>query len=129
MRLTCPACAAAYNVPDAMIGTGRQMRCARCGHQWFATPAQGIIEPSEPAIATPPEEPPPAPVTPPAAIPIVPAPAPAPENPQKGGARLVLAWLASILAVAGSGAAAWMYRAEIEALWPPFGRLVAWLGG
>lgn len=128
MRLTCPACAAAYNVPDAMIGAGRQMRCARCGHQWFATPAQGIIEPGQPAIAAPPAEPPPAPVTPPA--PVVPSPAPdIPPSPVKGGARLVLAWLVSIPAVAGGGAAAWLFRADIQALWPPFGRLVAWLGG
>ncbi|MBY0332042.1 MAG: zinc-ribbon domain-containing protein, partial [Acetobacteraceae bacterium] len=39
MRVTCPACTAAYEVPDARIGAGRKLRCGRCGHDWWAHPA------------------------------------------------------------------------------------------
>ncbi|MCX7933366.1 MAG: zinc-ribbon domain-containing protein, partial [Rhodovarius sp.] len=50
MRLACPACAATYEVPDALVGQGRQIRCARCGHVWFAAPAQA---PAAPVAGTP----------------------------------------------------------------------------
>jgi predicted Zn finger-like uncharacterized protein len=35
MRIVCPACSAAYEVPDALLGTGRPVRCARCEHEWM----------------------------------------------------------------------------------------------
>ena len=49
MRLTCPACAVTYDVPDARIGAGRRVRCARCQHDWFVEPPS--------LAATPPESP------------------------------------------------------------------------
>lgn len=38
MRVSCPACAATYEVPDDLIGAGRRLRCARCGENWLAAP-------------------------------------------------------------------------------------------
>ncbi len=35
-RITCPDCAAAYDVPQAHARPGRQVRCAACGTQWAA---------------------------------------------------------------------------------------------
>jgi predicted Zn finger-like uncharacterized protein len=35
MRIVCPACSAAYEVPDALLGTGRPVRCARCRQEWM----------------------------------------------------------------------------------------------
>jgi len=137
MELTCPACAAAYNVPDAMIGEGRQIRCARCGHQWFATPSQGTSESSEapPAPpAPPPAEPEPAPTT---VLAPEPEPEPEPEapaepeltSPPPRSIGLWLAWAASLALVVGAAGALWQFQAAVTAVWPPFGRLAAWFGG
>lgn len=52
MILTCPECATRYFVDDARIGqSGRQVRCASCGHRWTATPAdEPLVLESEPEI-------------------------------------------------------------------------------
>ncbi len=40
MRLTCPACDAAYEVPDgAVLEGGRWVRCGACKAEWLARPA------------------------------------------------------------------------------------------
>lgn len=45
MRLTCPSCAAEYEIDESVIGrTGRMVRCASCAMEWFQnapTPALG----------------------------------------------------------------------------------------
>jgi predicted Zn finger-like uncharacterized protein len=94
MRLTCPNCDAAYEVPDGMVpATGRHVQCTACHTRWFArgTAAEAPSEeqiltrleardarPEPPAPA--PEAAEPAPVVPlrpakPAARPAVPRPA------------------------------------------------------
>ncbi|MEL7204552.1 MAG: zinc-ribbon domain-containing protein, partial [Pseudomonadota bacterium] len=36
MKLTCPNCAAQYEVPDEVIPeTGRDVQCSACGDTWF----------------------------------------------------------------------------------------------
>lgn len=94
MRIVCPSCQAAYEVPDKLLSSGpRKVRCAKCGKDWMAeaeapapAPAPPDAEPvPAPAApeALPPEEeeelPPPPPV---AAAP--PPDAPPPEEPQVG---------------------------------------------
>jgi predicted Zn finger-like uncharacterized protein len=77
MRIDCPACAAAYNVPDALLVPGRAVRCLRCGTEWQAlaahppeTPRTGVQVPakSQWAETSPPEFETPAP-NPPVAVP------------------------------------------------------------
>jgi predicted Zn finger-like uncharacterized protein len=73
MRLVCPECAAAYDVPDTMFGPQpRQVRCNRCGYHWSVIGAPVETAATTPVIEARPE--PPAP----AMVPPAPAPAPVP---------------------------------------------------
>jgi predicted Zn finger-like uncharacterized protein len=80
MRIACPACAAAYEVPDRLLaGAPRMLRCSRCGAE-FAPPRPAPPEPDPPPprAPEPPPDPPPAPPEPPdPAFAPVAAPAPA----------------------------------------------------
>lgn len=40
MRIVCPGCEAAYEVPEAMLSPGRAVRCARCGRDWVPLPEE-----------------------------------------------------------------------------------------
>src|ERR1700742_3309631 len=51
MRIVCPNCTAAYEVPASRMATPRKVRCQRCGREWLAAP--------EPDEATQPDIPPP----------------------------------------------------------------------
>lgn len=65
MRLTCPNCAAQYEVDDRVIpSAGRDVQCSNCGHAWFQPPAG-----ADPAQAPQPEP----------DLPFEPAAAPLPE--------------------------------------------------
>jgi predicted Zn finger-like uncharacterized protein len=78
MRIACPNCAATYEVPDKLLAAGpRPLRCARCRHEWQATPADA-------AGGTAPEaaQPVPAGGPPPERFPPMPAPAAAPTAPE-----------------------------------------------
>lgn len=128
MRIDCPACAAGYEVPDALLTGGRSVRCARCGHQWHpdALPPPvsfGAID--EPRIAAPsfvPSAPSPA-----ASLAAGPA-APVSRPPAAGASALVLAWVGSLLLLASAGAAAIALHRPIARAWPPSLRVYAALG-
>jgi predicted Zn finger-like uncharacterized protein len=139
MRIACPACSAAYEVPDALLGKGRRLRCTRCGHAWMATPP--AAEPAPPATAPPAPPRPaagPSPIEPP---PLVPMPRRPPQVidpplPQLGDAParqefnplLWAAWIGSVLLVIAALVLLWAYRAEVVAAWPPAARLFLALG-
>jgi predicted Zn finger-like uncharacterized protein len=136
MRMVCPACSAAYEVPDSLLTPGRSVRCARCGHQW----APVELEP-------PPREPPAAPGWPDAELiedveaePLGRAPLQTPSftamdrlalhRASTGGSPVALriAWVASLLALLLLAAAGYVWRAEIMHVWPASQRLYHALG-
>jgi predicted Zn finger-like uncharacterized protein len=135
MRIVCPDCAAVYEVPAALLGgPARRVRCARCGREWEARPADP--KPPEPTLA---EPAPPAIEAPPVPIP---APAPAPTNavliaaeplveraaPRRSRPAALAGWGATLLVLAGILIAAYLWRAPIEAAWPASQGAYAMLG-
>jgi predicted Zn finger-like uncharacterized protein len=125
MLVLCPACAAQYDVPDRLIGTGRRLRCARCDHDWM--------------VRSPAPPPPPVFTAPPVAAPPLAAPVPAQAAPLApwprlragravSGLGLWLAWAASVGAVLLALAGLWLFQAELSVAWPPLQRLYGVLG-
>lgn len=126
MRIECPNCAAAYDVPESMLSPGRQVRCARCGQGWAP-------------VAAPPPEPAPrrsgtAPVQPVSALsvglpPLRPEPLKRAGPEPRGGHGALWAWLLSLLVVAAVLAALWIWRDQVAAAWPPAARLFQAISG
>lgn len=153
MRIACPSCSAEYEVPDQALAAGaRMLRCARCGHQFRAalpTPAEPATLPKQAAPVTPPPQPesaggtaPDGAETPPA---VTSRPPPSrgptrsmpidPPLPRLGDApasppdRFALAgWLLTVAALLVAAYAAYAWRDEIMAAWPPAARLFTALG-
>ncbi|WP_290753681.1 zinc-ribbon domain-containing protein, partial [Amaricoccus sp.] len=89
MRLTCPTCAAAYELPDDQLPAGgSHVQCSSCHTRWFARARPAEVEPpsEEEIIArlatrarpAPSDAPP---DTPPARDPAAPTPFPTPPRP------------------------------------------------
>jgi len=127
MQIACPACSATYNVPDSMIGAGRNMRCVRCMHEWYAAPPAAAAAEPQPAISA---------LEPPDALPIVKidatsAPKSRPETsapaatvaPARSPIMLSVAWAGSIAVMAGGGYSVWLWRDRLTEFWPPMARL------
>lgn len=142
MRIVCPSCQAAYEVPETLLSGGsRRVRCAKCGDNWVPEIESGMPgaapdadlppDPAEPPTmeGRPDDEaapgPPPLRAEPVARLPEAP-PAPPP------GRTLVLvaafAWAASVAVLAGGAWAAVAFRADVMAAWGPSRRIYALLG-
>lgn len=124
MRLTCPSCAATYDVPEALRPARRRIRCSACGMEWVAEPdAPAEAAPVAAAVVAAPEPPPrPAPAVPPRIL----LPPPPPPRRRSG---LIAAWIASLVLLAVLAGAAWVERAAVIKAWPPSARVYAALGG
>jgi predicted Zn finger-like uncharacterized protein len=119
MRLICPSCSAAYDVPDHRLGGGaRRLRCTRCAHEWKLEPAPEAPPPEPPRLYGEPR----IPLA--AAFPDV---QPAVKQPTLDRQALV-AWAASIVVLVGLGVAAVQFRAEVMQGWPPSQRVYAVFG-
>ena len=142
MRITCPACASVYELPDSRIVPGRAVRCARCGTDWAphveAAPvldalpavALGVAPAPERIVEDDPASAPTAPLPPTEpADPAEPAPSPTPVLRRQGRRGvLVLAWVASFAALGALAASAVHWRADLMRVWPPSARAYAALG-
>ncbi len=138
MRIVCPSCSAAYDVPDSLLPGGRIVRCARCGNEWMPvraeTPAAPPALQEHPASAGPEVPAPPAAAEPPKPEPASPprisamdrlAAHPAVLRTPRG---LHLAWAASFLLLALLGWGVYAWRGRIMDHWPPSVRLYAAFG-
>lgn len=151
MRIACPSCEAAYDVPPDRLLPGRSVRCAKCGKVWEPV-AREDATPPVPFKEAAPADAPQAPV--PEALPDAPVPAPAPpaapdpvapEVPEsaavptlmpagpvqasrRGSGVIVLAWVASFALLGAAGYMAVTYRAALMQAWPPSIRAYAVLG-
>ena len=107
MRITCPTCAAGYDVPDDAIGaSGRKVRCRACGTSWLEPPHApvGAIAPEPPVVPpSPVAERVVEPVVPPVEEPVTP-PAPAPVR-RRGSVKGPLIALGLVVLVLLLGAA------------------------
>jgi predicted Zn finger-like uncharacterized protein len=142
MRIVCPNCDTAYDVPESVVTPGRQMRCAQCRSEWLpGGPAEPVVElPPPPPPIAPEAEPdhvaapePPVMLAPPAppAQPelVIHAPFPAIIRVEEPPRRAIMvAWVASLLALV---ALIWMaiaFRAPVMRHWPASARAYAALG-
>ena len=53
MILSCPSCPARYTMEDGALGAGRKVRCAACGHAWYAGPDGQPAESLAPPVQKP----------------------------------------------------------------------------
>lgn len=142
-RIACPSCGARYDVAAGVIGAaGKNVRCARCGTVWLARPepAEGEAllpqwpEPPPPKVRDLDDEPPPPPrrrEAPPAPPPVV---APVEDGPEmrpragRGGAGATIAWVVTLVLIAGAGYGAVRYPHAVIDAWPASARLYSMLG-
>jgi predicted Zn finger-like uncharacterized protein len=148
MRIDCPSCNAAYDVPEDRLVAGRAVKCARCAGMWTPVPALSPQQAREPGLTAAPVAEPragvehdpdaaelpgilPAAAAVPEALPappaIAPLSSPAPAR-RRSKAPLAAAWLLTIAVLAGLGWAAFDRRAVIMEAWPPSIRVYAALG-
>lgn len=143
MRIECPRCTAAYDVPERLLTGRKALRCARCGTEWTAgLPPAPPEEPPEPNEAPPADmiELSPAEVSPPpvraARSMSLDRPSPTAmqrlvniaEPPPRPSLWPAAAWAASILVLALLAWAAFAWRTDIMQAWPPSTRVYAALG-
>jgi len=150
MRIACPNCAAEYDVPDAALAAGpRLLKCARCGHHFHARSV--LQEEPEPPPPPAPEKPrdrlaervsagagdramtvtdrPPPSRGPTRSMPIDPPLPRLGDAPASPPDRFALAgWVVTVAVLIGGALAAYAFRAEIVAAWPPAARVFAALG-
>lgn len=124
MILTCPQCAARYQVEDGRVGPeGRTVRCANCGHAWRALPDLTLER-----QRTAPEGPPPVtPTAPPSAAKVW------REHVQTRretvrAAGSGVAWTAAIMLVIAALAAAVVFKSAVVAAIPQTASLFAAIG-
>lgn len=131
MRIACPTCPATYDVPDRLLaGTGRRLRCSRCGTEFPLPAAAPVPErpPPEEAVPVATAPPPPEPAPPPRILPEPRERPPVAASGDSAPAALQRAWVASLVLVLGAVVALVLLRERVMEAWPPAARLFTALG-
>jgi predicted Zn finger-like uncharacterized protein len=116
MHIDCPMCQAGYEVPEARLQPDLTLRCHRCGAEFLA-PAPGAEPPT--ALLEMEALPPSPPLT---------APPRPPVPRERRDVALRVAWIGSVLLLAGLVVAAFVWREQVATAWPPIARLYAAVG-
>jgi predicted Zn finger-like uncharacterized protein len=144
MRVQCPNCSIAYDVPEHLLVGRKALRCARCGTEWMPDEVAPKPVKTIPMSLTQPLPPIPAPgFAEPLSSPITLGPREEqterepltamerlarPVEPPRRTPWVGIAWVASLLVL---GALAWgavNWRADVMHAWPPSIRAYAALG-
>ena len=154
MRIACPTCNAAYDVPPAQLAPGRSVRCARCTETWVpveTADATPMIVPLPEAPRLPPREPAsPVATAPEPRITEVPPPTPAPASPppstdepeptlaepsvppaprlRRRAPHVAIGWLITVLVLAELAYVVKAYPTPIMQAWPAARRAYALFG-
>ena len=149
MIISCPNCTTRFNLDAELLGeTGRNVKCAKCAHRWFATPAAGNA-----VAASPPPSPAAAPVAPrpvapepedksqdredeerPADSPPSPLPIPSEEDIARFQLRptttksTIIWWVVLFAVIVALVTGTVFFRRDIAALYPPSNRLFLAIG-
>jgi predicted Zn finger-like uncharacterized protein len=134
MILTCPACATRYQADAAKFPpSGRDVRCAKCGHVWHQLPPEPEVE-TEAVVAEPePAPPPPRPrayAPPPSRTkePLAPSAPPKPPSDWPRLAALAAGWIGLAVILLSLAAAIALFRHQLVSAWPQSASLYAGLG-
>jgi predicted Zn finger-like uncharacterized protein len=131
MRIVCPSCTAAYEVPESRLKSRKMVRCARCGGDWAPEQeAETVIEaPASEAVVEAPE--PTGPSADPKAKPDVVLGAvtamdrlAANPPPPPRSLGLIGAWVLTIIVLATAVSATITWRREFMSIWPPSGLIL-----
>jgi predicted Zn finger-like uncharacterized protein len=131
MIITCPACRTCFQVDERQLNgpSGRDVRCANCGHTWHQAAELG----SEPLAPPEPVEPKVEPVIAASSIevphidPTV-RPAPPPQPPRQRGGWGAAGLIVVLLLLAAAAFFAIQARERVVALWPPAGHIYTAIG-
>jgi len=147
MILTCPQCSTRYNADAAKFQpSGRNVRCAKCGHLWHQDPPPAeidaasdiaVIDDSPPPPPSPPPAPEPMPARPAAFAPnpvisretvrMVEAPA-KPKSKLPGQLAVMAGWAGLIVLILLVGWTAMTFRQQIATVWPQSASVYSALG-
>lgn len=130
MIITCPTCSTRYTLADQAVGPhGRKVRCAKCGHIWWQTPAEDEEESpfsfsdEVTEIRSPQTTMAHTTMTSPLAAGLDDSPA---AKRRRRGA--LAGWAVFALVLGGIAAGGYLGRAEIVRLWPPSALLYETVG-
>jgi predicted Zn finger-like uncharacterized protein len=138
--VSCPACATRFSLDASLLGpTGRNVRCAKCGHRWRQEPP-APIEPLPPVELDKPAEEPPAGMAPglaallsgreqqqPSAAQVVIPPKLKPAQPKRKVG--VWPWILLLGILCGLGVAAYIYQGQIVRMFPAAQSIFGLFGG